>query len=127
MKRPLQITFRGLPPTPTLEARVRASVDELETLFDGIVSCRVSIETPHRHHHKGALYRVRVDLGVPGRHIVVGRSPDEHAAHADPYVAVRDAFRAVGRKLEDYARRLHGEVKTHATREPGHPAGEGAR
>ena len=114
MQTPLQITLRGIPPTPTLEARVREWVDELETFFDGIVSCRVSIEAPHRHHHQGRLYRVRIEIGVPGERIVVGRSPDEHAAHADPYVALRDTFRAARRQLEDYVRRLRGDVKSHA-------------
>jgi hypothetical protein len=108
MQTPLQITFRDLPPTPSLEARVRASVDELDKHFDGIVSCRVSVEAPPRHHHHGGLYRVRVELGVPGGRIVVGRSPDEDAAHADPYVAVRDTFAAARRQLEDYVQRLRG-------------------
>ena len=115
MQTPLQITFRDFPPSPSLEERTREWVAELETFFDGIVSCRVSIEAPHRHHHQGRLYRVRVELGVPGERIVVGRSPDEHAAHADPYVALRDTFRATRRRLEDYVRRrLRHEVKSHA-------------
>jgi cold shock CspA family protein len=114
MQTPLRITFHQLLPSPVLEARVRAHVDELETFFEGIVTCRVSIEAPHRHHHQGRLYRVHIEIGVPGEQIVIDRSPDEHAAHADPYVAVRDAFRAARRKLEDYARRLRGDVKSHA-------------
>ena len=85
----------------------------IQRFFDGIVSCRVSIEAPHRHQHQGGLYRVTVDIGAPGAHIVVGRSPDAHAAHADPYVALRDAFRAARRRLQGYARRLRGDVKSH--------------
>ena len=113
MQLPLQITFHQLPPSPALEADVRRSVDELEKFFDRIISCRVSIEAPHRHHHLGRLYRVCVEIGVPGEHIVVRRSPDEHAAHFDPHVAVRDAFREARRQLEDYARRMRGAVKAH--------------
>lgn len=88
-------------------------VDELESIFDRIVSCHVVVEAPHRH-HQGGLYAVRVELGVPGEHIVAGRSPAEHAAHADAHVAVRDAFRAVRRQLEDHIRRARGDVKSHA-------------
>jgi cold shock CspA family protein len=33
----------------------------------------------------------------------------------DAYVAVRDAFDAAVRKLEEHARRRHGDVKAHAT------------
>jgi cold shock CspA family protein len=96
-----------------MEAQIRSWVDELEGVFDGIVSCRVSVEAPHRHHHHGQHYRVRIDLGVPGDHIVVARSPDENGAHEDAHVALRDAFRASRRQLEDYVRRLRRDVKTH--------------
>jgi ribosome-associated translation inhibitor RaiA len=114
MQTPLQITFHQLPSSPALEARVQSSVAELETFFERIVSCHVFIDAPHRHHHQGRLYRVRIEIGVPGAHIVVGRSPDEDAAHADPYVALRDAFRAARRRLEDHAERLN-DVNAHAS------------
>jgi len=114
MQTPLQITFHQLPPSPALEADVRKRVDELQTFFDRMTSCRVLIEAPHHHHHQGRLYWVRIEIGVPGAHVVVGRSPDENGAHADPYVAVRDAFRAARRQLEDHAARLRPDAKSHA-------------
>jgi len=104
--------LRQLPESPSLEAQVRSAVSELEELFDGIVSCRVLIEAWHE--QQGQLYRVRIELNVPGDHLVVGRSPDKDAAHEDALVAVRDAFRAARRQLEDYVRRLGGRIKTHA-------------
>jgi hypothetical protein len=51
--------------------------------------------------------------------------------HEDPYVAVRDAFPAVQRQLEDYERERRGDVKRHApepariTTEPGVHVEEG--
>jgi cold shock CspA family protein/ribosome-associated translation inhibitor RaiA len=114
MQLPLQITYHQVEPSPALEAEVQGWVDDLETFFDRITSCRVFFEAPQHHHHQGGLYRVRIEIGVPGDHIVVTRSPDEHAAHADPHVALRDGFRAARRQLEDYVRRLRGGVKSHA-------------
>jgi len=113
MQIPLQVTFHQLEPSPALEAQVRSWVDELETFFDRMISCRVLIEAPHHHQHQGRLYRVRIEIGVPGDSLVVTRSPDEHAAHEDAHVAVRDAFRAARRELEDYVRRMRGDVKQH--------------
>ena len=75
-------------------------------------------EAPNRRHREGSLYHIRVDLKVPGREIVVKRDPSEHHAHEDIYVAVRDCFDAVRRQLEDHARRLRGDIKTHEV--PGH-------
>ena len=118
MQTPLQITFRNIDAFPAVEAKVRKRVEELEQFYDRIISCRVMIEAPNRRHREGSLYHIRVDLKVPGREIVVKRDPPEHHAHEDIYVAVRDCFDAVRRQLEDHARRLRGDIKTHEA--PGH-------
>ncbi|HUU24039.1 MAG TPA: HPF/RaiA family ribosome-associated protein, partial [Methyloceanibacter sp.] len=70
-------------------------------------------EAPHRHHHKGKLYSVHIDISVPGKDLVVDRAKPLDHAHEDVYLAVRDAFNAAVRQLEDYTRRVRGEVKTH--------------
>jgi ribosome-associated translation inhibitor RaiA len=114
MQTPLQITFHQLPSSPALEARVQSSVQELETVFDRIVSCHVTIEAPQRRHRQGRHYRVRVEIGVPGAHIVIGRSSEQDKTHADPYVALHDAFRAARRRLEDHAKQMN-DVKAHAS------------
>ena len=108
-----EITFRGLEATPTLEAKVRERVGRLERYHTRIMGCRVMIESHHRHQHKGKLYHVRIDLTVPGSELVVSRDPEENHAHEDAYVAIRDAFNAMERQLESFARRQRGDVKTH--------------
>lgn len=113
MQLPVQITFRNLDRSETVEAKVRERVEELEKFHPGIVSCRVVIEAPNRRRHHGRLYHVRVDLKVPGKEIVVKRDPSEHHAHEDIYVTVRDCFDAVRRQLEDHSRRQRGATKTH--------------
>ena len=118
MQLPLQITFRHMEPSPAVEAKVRERADKLERFFDQITACRVAVEAPHRHHHQGTLYQVRVDLTVPGEELVVSRDPGLNHGHEDVYVAVRDAFDAAERRLEEYARRQRREVKTHE--EPPH-------
>jgi ribosomal subunit interface protein len=114
MNLPLQITFRGLDPSPALEAAVREHAARLERFSDDITRCHVLVEAPHRRHHQGNLFRLRIDLTVPGREIVVGRDPAERQAHEDPYVAIRDAFDAATRQLEDHARIRRAAVKAHA-------------
>jgi cold shock CspA family protein len=44
---------------------------------------------------------------------VVDRNPSADHAHEDPYVAVRDAFNAARRRLQDHQRRFEGRVKSH--------------
>ena len=109
MQTPLQIDLHQMPASPALEAHIRGSVEALETFFDRIVSCRVSVDAPPRHHRQGQLFHVGIEIGVPGERIVVGGAPDENPAHADPYVALHDAFKVARRRLEDHVgRRLAG-------------------
>lgn len=115
MQRPLEVTFRDLDPSPAVEAKVYERAEKLEQFCDEIVGCRVMIEAPHRHHHRGNLYHVRIDLTLPGKEIVITRDPKRHNAHEDIYVALRDAFDAARRRLEEYVRRRRQQVKHHET------------
>lgn len=108
MQIPLQITIRDVDHSEALETHIRAKVEKLEEFFKHITSCRVVVEVPHKHHHQGKQFNVRIDIGVPGSEIVVNRDLAE-----DVYVALRDAFDAAKRQLEDYARKIRGDVKTH--------------
>jgi len=113
MQLPLQITIRDVEHSETLETHIRDKAKKLDEFFDHIMSCRVVVEVPHKHHHQGKQFNVRIDIGVPGSEIVVNR---DHAE--DVYVALRDAFDAAKRQLEEYARKLHGNVKTHQPKRP---------
>ncbi len=137
MKIPLQITYRHMEATSAIEDNIREKAAKLDELHDGIMGCRVTIEAPHHHHRKGIAYVVRIDLTVPGGELVINRQPkrlvpkktngkaepdkdfaeshepSKHAAREDLYVAIRDAFNAAGRKLQDHARRRRGNVKVH--------------
>ena len=120
MKIPLEIVFRDFERSDAVEARVREKVEKLERFYSDIMSCRVSIEAHHKHHHKGNLYNIRIDLRVPGAELVANREPHEHHAYEDIYVSIRDAFDAMQRQLEDLARRRRGQVKTHGAPPHGH-------
>ncbi len=113
MQIPLRITFRDMPTSPAVEANIRDRAAALERFHPKITGCHVVVEAHHRHHHQGRLYHVTVHLVLPEGEITVMRDPAEHHAHEDVYVAVRDAFDAAERRLEDRVRRLRGAVKHH--------------
>lgn len=113
MQKPLEISFHQMQPSAAIEARIREKAAALERFSDRITSCRVVVEKDHRHHQKGNLFRVRVDIGMPGRELVVNRKGPRNHAHEDVYVAIRDAFNAAVRQLEDHSRLRRGKVKTH--------------
>ncbi|MFI5367074.1 MAG: HPF/RaiA family ribosome-associated protein [Candidatus Binatia bacterium] len=113
MQMPLQITFRDMKSSAAVEDRIRQRAAEMDQFYDRIMRCHVVVHAPHRRHHQGKLYHVRIDLTVPGSELVVNREPTEHHAYEDVHVAVRDAFDAAERQLADYARRQRGAVKAH--------------
>jgi cold shock CspA family protein/ribosome-associated translation inhibitor RaiA len=119
MQVPLQITFRRMDTSEAVAAKIRERAEELGRFLDRIISCRVVVECRHPRHVKGNLFRVAVDVTVPGREIAVGRDPAGHHAHEDVYIAIRDAFDTTRRLLEDYAREARGDVKLHAVPDHG--------
>ncbi len=110
---PLQVSFRNMDRSEAVEARVREKAEKLEQFYGHLTSCRVLVEAPERRRHKGKLFHVRIELGLPGKELVVSRHPKDKHAHEDVYVAVRDAFDAARRQLEDRVRKMGGKVKSH--------------
>ncbi len=134
MTLPLQVTFRNMKHSDEVEDWIREEVEKLETFYHRIIGCRVAIEVPHRHHKKGKPLHVRIDLTLPGKEIVVKREPvvlrrapvNGEAAlasmrralqslHGDLQLVIHDAFKSAARRVQDFARRQRGEVKSHRT------------
>jgi ribosomal subunit interface protein len=108
MQIPVEVTFKEMDRSEAVEARIQELAAKLERVFEPVIRCDVMVETPHRHQQKGRQFHVRVRLTVPGGEIVASHDPGSDGAHEDVYVALRDAFNAAKRQLEDYARKtLH--------------------
>ena len=128
---PLQITYRNTEASAEAEEWVREEAAKLDKCFDRITSCRVLIEVPHTHRETGRTYHVRVDVGVPGKELVVkheatlraatGKGADKRIVKAlrreertkDMHLAIQDAFRSARRRVQEHVRKLRGEVKSH--------------
>jgi ribosomal subunit interface protein len=114
-----QVSFDDLPVEEAVRDAALDHVAQLERFSDRITGCHVVIAQPHRHHRQGRLYTVRVDIVVPGGEIVVNRDHHLDHAHEDVFVALRDAFDAARRQLEDHVRRLSRVEKVHQPRAHG--------
>lgn len=100
-----------MPSSEAIDAEIRKRVAKLEKICGDLIGCQVSVEADAKHKTQGKLYKVRVDLTVPGVELVV----DGHrTTHEDAYVALRDSFDAASRQLEEYVQRRRGDVKSHA-------------
>ena len=108
MKLPLDLRFIGMAPSPALEEAVQGKVAQLDRFGSEVIACRVTIEQEHKHQNQGRPFSVRIDVTLPGHELAINRVQDE-----DAYVALRDAFDAARRKVDESMRIRRGEVKQH--------------
>lgn len=102
---PLELAFHNLEASEAVETRVRERVAKLEKMFPRLVACRVVVEAPHKQHQKGNVFRVRIEMSVPGDDLVVSKEPNRaHERFADPdvYTVLKDAFETAERMLRDH-------------------------
>jgi ribosome-associated translation inhibitor RaiA len=104
MQQLLQITFKNFPPSKVVEQRVRREAQKLEQFCSRITQCHVLLEIQHHHHHQGNHYGVHLDIHAPDREFAVTAAHHNDPTHEDIYVAIRDAFDAGRRQLQDYTR-----------------------
>jgi hypothetical protein len=116
MEVPIQISIHDVP-EPRLaqvDEKVRQRAAKLERFCDRIVSCRVTIDRPHRFETSGNPYRMVIELSVPpGHDIVVRKEPGDFDLHTELVTVVNAAFEAAERQLQELVERQRGEVKTH--------------
>ena len=96
------VSFRGMKSSPALETILLEKVQELERFYPRITSCKIVVDRPHRHRHKGSVFVVGIDLIVPGGEIVVSREARHDHTPEEAMGAIRDAFREARRMLEDH-------------------------
>lgn len=108
------ITIRDIPRSAALEDYLLKKCQKLEKFHRRIQSCHVIVGIPQKHKHQGKLFDVHIDLTVPGKEVVVNRKQNE-----DVYVAIRSAFAAATRQLEQHAQKKRGAVKHHDTMRKG--------
>lgn len=113
MQEPLRITFRGVTSSEALQQDIRKKLEKLEKLYDRITGCHVTVEMSNHRHHQGNIFHVKIDLFLPGKVIAFHHNPQHNQAHEDIYVALRDAFDTVQRRLEDHVHKLRHPFKHH--------------
>jgi len=126
------VKFRGIEANAAFEEEIRRRISRLRTYYPAIIGCDVLVKLSDRHHLAGARFDVRIDLAVPGGHVLVSHVAGLRATarereqerfrkgdELDPErrygkVAVREAFEVARRRLQDFARKQRGTVKVHA-------------
>lgn len=123
------VTFRKCSPSPRLEEDITRRAGKLARFYPRIVRCAVTVEQPHRRHRGGNWFHIRIALSLPGQDVVIDHEPkrvagprygavdgdlrlvepDATGLHAR--VAVREAFEAARRRLQQHVQLLRGDVR----------------
>ena len=112
MQHPVKIEFHGFPPSDAITDKLTRRVEHLNKLYPKIIDGRVVVELAH-HHRKGQIFRVHVEMNVPGERLVISHEPGDEHTHFDVYVTIRDAFDAMERILQAYAQKMRRDTKRH--------------
>ncbi len=116
MQLPLQIKFRHMEPSAIVEARIRERCLKLQRFVEYITSCRVIIDAQYGQQHKAGLYRVIIDITLPGAEIVTSHHSEQDHAHENVNVAIQDAFDMARRQLEGYVRQQRAYMNMQDTK-----------
>ncbi|MFL0808962.1 MAG: ribosome-associated translation inhibitor RaiA [Agarilytica sp.] len=95
MKANADVVYRDFDVSPALNDVIYKKIEKLHRYSDSIIHSRVVLDAPHKHKHKGNMFRASIELGLKGHPISV--SQDDQSVH----IAVRDAFSALERKLKE--------------------------
>lgn len=95
-----KVVFRGIDHSPAVEEAVHKRLEKLERFSEDIHSLRVVLDSPHKNHHKGKVYHVGIEAVIPNHDIVVTNDQHDNHSHEDIYVALRDAFNALERRIK---------------------------
>lgn len=95
----LQITVRSISGSPTIEYHIRKYFDKLNRIYSKISHCRVVIDVPQNHKHKGKIFSVSIDIKIPGQELI-SRKQSQNL-----YAAIRDSFVAIDKLLEKHTKR----------------------
>jgi hypothetical protein len=133
MSAPMTLTFHGMAPKEWIAGEVRAHADQLEEYCGDIMSWRVAVDLPHRHHKESSRFSVRIELRVPGEELVITHGSIVHGlrtaldvrewvkqfdverTRTHLRVVIDDAFDVARRRLQAYARRHRRAVRKHGT------------
>ncbi len=98
----LQIVWRDIQPDKALDEAIREHTAKLEKRFERITHTRVTVSLPHKHQKEGRIFDFNIDVSIPGHEIVVSHNGNGSSAADEPGIALRNAFDAAQRKLNDY-------------------------
>lgn len=108
------ISYHNLDPSPAVENLVHQRIKVLERRDDRITGCEVTMEAPQKLKRHGRVFKVRLNLHLPGPDLSISREIAQGSAQGDLILAVNRAFTTAEKVLKKRKKKMDGiEVKHH--------------
>lgn len=92
----------------------------MEKFSSRITSCQVTVIGPAKHHRHRVPFKIDVRIAMPNRkEIVVNGTHDDVKQNEYVTAAIKDAFAAAQRRVEDAVREMRSDVKPHEAEDHG--------
>jgi ribosome-associated translation inhibitor RaiA len=123
MQVPIEIAFQNCDPSEAVRSEILRLAQRLEKFSSRITSCHVAVIREEKRSRHGGPFKIDIRIAMPGHNdVIVSRSHDDQPEREHVLVAVREAFGAAQRQVEDAVRELRGQVKIHAAEDHGRVA-----
>lgn len=99
-----QVSFRNVERTDAIDRTILAGIEKLQAVHDRIVSVRITVEDQRGSGIQDHLYRVRIEVTIPGNDVVVKEAPAD-GPHPPLEQVLNKAFDAARRGLKENRKR----------------------
>jgi len=114
MQAPPKISYHNLASSPAIENLVQRRIKALELRHDRLTGCEVTMEAPQKRKRHGRVFKVRLNLHLPGPDLSISKEVAQGSAQEDLILAVNRAFTAAEKQLKKRKKKMNGlEVKHH--------------
>jgi ribosome-associated translation inhibitor RaiA/cold shock CspA family protein len=108
------LSYHNIESSPAIDELVHRRIAMLESREARITGCDVTMEAPQKRKRHGRVFRVRLNLHMPGPDLSISREVAQGSAQDDLMLAVNRAFSAAEKALKKRKKVMAGiEVKHH--------------
>jgi ribosomal subunit interface protein len=108
------LSYHNIDASPAVDDLVHRRLARLEQREARITGCDVTLEAPQKRKRHGRVFRVRLNLHMPGPDLSISREVAQGSAQDDLMLAVNRAFSAAETALKKRKKTMAGiEVKHH--------------
>ncbi len=108
------LSYHNIDASPAVESLIHRRIAMLQRRDDRITGCEVMMEAPQKKQRHGRVFRVRLNLRMPGPDLTISRKSAQGSAQDDLMMAVNRAFSAAEKALKRRKKVRGGvEVKHH--------------